>query len=938
MATDESTAVQDLARSSSSNTTTPTSSNTGSLLSRQKSDLLDSPDHSMSSATLSNAAGVASQRPAPGKISSNPSTPDSKNRSSTNDSILPKRNNSISSRGNGLSKSVQVDQQQQQQQSQSQQQQYDTLYSRIPSQTNKSDSAAIDPDLDRNGFLLDKSGTVKNDDNVVRAALTNDNDHNNVQYSQLAQHRAANNHLHSHQPLSNNAAAGSAATSAQSFPDPSFYNTHTSDTQAVAAAAASVAHSKGSMAMPISQDNAATSTPVHYPGMMGGATDGYLENSPRAGDYSNQTDASSMMIDSKDLSTSGTSRKRKAGALNEFTSEELSLPLEDLVERVRDTGGSSSVAEKNKQLFGFAWLQRYCQLAPDANVPRNRIYARYVSMCSGYNLRPLNPASFGKLVRTKFPQIRTRRLGIRGQSKYHYCGISLVDELSQPNGDTPVGTPSRYSAETPDSFVSLRPHLIPSNSVDYSAISSYGATNGMGNNGSTGDESNRLATPSSGKLDFIRDIALFDGMNDPISSNDDKEFSIPPLDDYLPTDVKVNPDDAATLFALYRSYCQSLLEYFRFMQITKLYKTIQTFIGGLTTPVQRLLGQPSVSNWVAKIDWMLYKEMVQLLNKLVFDEIPGKVTQYLRGLAQSLPTKITESLVSNNMPDHLIESKLVSAKAFVSVLDRMLRANDASIHAGRILGDVNEVEKMKKDWIEYVNGPAIAEREVPCEESRVTKILNEEIPSLLSVLPVGAHRVSTKLPAASNGKTSDSLLEQEFIQFKGDDEEETNEKSDHGDRASTEGKAQGISDIGVRSLDMYASELLRWADYLSQLPGHFPEIPPRIFLLCVSTVLTCALRDISVNGGEGFGAWWVVRMWIDEWLGWRAEMGGFLARSESNNSLVSNEELSGNVDLFIHGADVLKFRYHFPIVNNARAKKETPTPQIEGAAESNADN
>jgi len=37
-----------------------------------------------------------------------------------------------------------------------------------------------------------------------------------------------------------------------------------------------------------------------------------------------------------------------------------------------------------------------------------------------------------------------------------------------------------------------------------------------------------------------------------------------------------------------------------------------------------------------------------------------------------------------------------------------------------------------------------------------------------------------------------------------------------------------------------------------------------------------ALRDITVAGGEGFGAWWVVRCWMDEWMGWIAEKGGFL--------------------------------------------------------------
>ena len=37
----------------------------------------------------------------------------------------------------------------------------------------------------------------------------------------------------------------------------------------------------------------------------------------------------------------------------------------------------------------------------------------------------MNAASFGKLIRGVFPNLKTRRLGVRGQSKYHYNGIRV---------------------------------------------------------------------------------------------------------------------------------------------------------------------------------------------------------------------------------------------------------------------------------------------------------------------------------------------------------------------------------------------------------------------------------------------------------------------------------------------------------------------------------
>lgn len=62
------------------------------------------------------------------------------------------------------------------------------------------------------------------------------------------------------------------------------------------------------------------------------------------------------------------------------------------------------------------------------SVPRGRVYANYVSRCATERVTVLNPASFGKLVRVLFPGLKTRRLGVRGESKYHYVNFSLKDD------------------------------------------------------------------------------------------------------------------------------------------------------------------------------------------------------------------------------------------------------------------------------------------------------------------------------------------------------------------------------------------------------------------------------------------------------------------------------------------------------------------------------
>lgn len=59
---------------------------------------------------------------------------------------------------------------------------------------------------------------------------------------------------------------------------------------------------------------------------------------------------------------------------------------------------------------------------------RDRVYCCYAEKCGTERVSVLNPASFGKLVRIIFPNVQTRRLGVRGESKYHYVDLTVIEE------------------------------------------------------------------------------------------------------------------------------------------------------------------------------------------------------------------------------------------------------------------------------------------------------------------------------------------------------------------------------------------------------------------------------------------------------------------------------------------------------------------------------
>ncbi|XP_074649147.1 regulatory factor X 4-like [Tubulanus polymorphus] len=71
------------------------------------------------------------------------------------------------------------------------------------------------------------------------------------------------------------------------------------------------------------------------------------------------------------------------------------------------------------------WLARNYEQREGISVPRRMVYSQYIDMCREQTIPATNQATFGKILRSLFPSVRTRRLGNRGKSKYHYYGLQV---------------------------------------------------------------------------------------------------------------------------------------------------------------------------------------------------------------------------------------------------------------------------------------------------------------------------------------------------------------------------------------------------------------------------------------------------------------------------------------------------------------------------------
>ncbi|KAG9024169.1 hypothetical protein FRB95_012023 [Tulasnella sp. JGI-2019a] len=178
--------------------------------------------------------------------------------------------------------------------------------------------------------------------------------------------------------------------------------------------------------------------------------------------------------------------------------------LEQLAANVRSST-TTTASDRAKQIFVQAWLSANYAPYPDGNVPRQGLYNSYRRICDVHNIPHINTATLGKAIRLCFPNIKTRRLGVRGNSKYHYCGIRpasvaeaefLQDFVRRTTNHSAIAASSRRGAAAVAAA---------------SAASRRGSSHSESGNGSDEEEDDESENSSSGYHDSKDGIYGYSG-------------------------------------------------------------------------------------------------------------------------------------------------------------------------------------------------------------------------------------------------------------------------------------------------------------------------------------------------------------------------------------------------------------------------------------------
>ncbi|KAB8300243.1 hypothetical protein EYC80_000453 [Monilinia laxa] len=552
--------------------------------------------------------------------------------------------------------------------------------------------------------------------------------------------------------------------------------------------------------------------------------------------------------------TTGTTKKTsRSSAANELEMRQLfhsnkHRTLQDVAaELLLNERGPQS--ERQRQVFAMLWINKVCDKGT-GSVPRGRVYANYVSRCGTEKVTVLNPASFGKLVRVLFPGLKTRRLGVRGESKYHYVNFSLRDDqpqLHETQTHQPITNFNDASFAQSFNMTSQIQHSMDKYQIDRAPFPSPAIP----------QETEHRRQRSEG---FIRPHSLYTHpvvtkLADlecttktpqvlhfaPLGEPSLQEYGailLPKIQQFLPTGT--DPDSALALSALYRSHCTSLIEQVRFCKEKTFFHLFTAFQGTLTMPVQKLFADKALAPWINQCDIIMYQNMMRVVAPLTLQVVPKVVLDTLRNISDRLVKHIQNSF--HGQPIHVIEAKVGPATTFASLLDKELRVNLTAHAAANMLSNPYNRDTMYEDFITMVNVRKVA-------ESVPTRGMDDVVNLLITELR--------------------DLLDPSEVSW------ELERQTPFGEMAARMGRQRQAS---VHADPTTENVLDRWVNMLLSLTGKFPYATHAEIVWCVQKIGTAVMRDLTIAQGKSFGAWWVTKCWIDEMIAFMAEQGGFMQR------------------------------------------------------------
>ncbi|KAG9480459.1 DNA-binding protein RFX2 isoform X2 [Eleutherodactylus coqui] len=391
----------------------------------------------------------------------------------------------------------------------------------------------------------------------------------------------------------------------------------------------------------------------------------------------------------------------------------LEMAIENLQKNEGITSHKSSLLNSHLQ-----WLLDNYETADGVSLPRSSLYNHYLRHCQEHKLDPVNAASFGKLIRSVFMGLRTRRLGTRGNSKYHYYGIRLKP-------DSPL---NRLQEDT--QYMAMRQQPIHQKQRYRPSQKIEGMLENTPNSSQHTSPEQSVAAQSQHHQQFIDMSHVF------------PDFPAPDLGTILLPDG-ITMTDIKNLQLMYRRHCEATIDVvmnLQFQYIEKLWQAFwnlkptspdaSTTLAGdeepdAVIPKDKLMVMckyEPIMRWMRSCDHILYQALVEILIPDVLRPVPSTLTQAIRNFAKSLEGWLTNAMC--DFPQQIVQAKVGVVSAFAQTLRRYTSLNHLAQAARAVLQNTSQINQMLSDLnrVDFANVQEQASWVCQCEEGMVQKL------------------------------------------------------------------------------------------------------------------------------------------------------------------------------------------------------------------------
>ncbi|XP_051759175.1 DNA-binding protein RFX2 isoform X3 [Ctenopharyngodon idella] len=404
------------------------------------------------------------------------------------------------------------------------------------------------------------------------------------------------------------------------------------------------------------------------------------------------------------------------------SSRSSSAMLEMAIENLQKSEG---IATHKSSLLNshLQWLLDNYETAEGVSLPRSSLYNHYLRHCQEQKLDPVNAASFGKLIRSVFMGLRTRRLGTRGNSKYHYYGIRLKP-------DSPL---NRLQEDTQYMAMRQQPVHQKQRFKPFHKMDGMGDSLNSGSQHSSSTPEQSVAAQSQHHQQYI-----------------DVSHVLPPFPSpdlgSCPLPEPISMNDVKKLQSNYRIHCEATLDVVMNLQFHLIEKLWQTFWystapssdGATTIPnseedVEDIRGFPReklialckyepIKQWMRSCDHILYQALVEILIPDVLRPVPSTLTQAIRNFAKSLEGWLTSAMT--DFPQEIVRTKAAVVSAFAQTLRRYTSLNHLAQAARAVLQNTSQINQMLSDLnrVDFANVQEQASWVCQCDESVVQRL------------------------------------------------------------------------------------------------------------------------------------------------------------------------------------------------------------------------